>query len=226
MVRSTQLLQSLPEAQRTELRKLVDLFLNDKDFYGAAGLEVERRMAAVIAAQACLPVLNLGYRWLSGWHSIYVYPGQFRTRRTYRDHNGLEYEDQRALAGEAQHTGGLVFSWQDIEEDLAYPDDGANVIIHEIAHKLDMQNGDADGYPPLHRGMASDPWASAMQSAYDDLGRQLDAGVEPEIDPYAATDPAEFFAVMSEYYFETPGHLAETYPAVFEQLQAFYHPRR
>jgi Mlc titration factor MtfA (ptsG expression regulator) len=102
--------------------------------------------------------------------------------------------------------------------------EGYNLVIHELAHKLDMLNGDANGLPPLHRDMRVRDWASAMQHAYDDLNRQLDRNPEAvtTIDPYAAENPAEFFAVTSEYFFSAPDLLHQAYPAVYLQLQAFY----
>ena len=102
--------------------------------------------------------------------------------------------------------------------------DAYNLVIHELAHKLDMLNGDANGLPPLHGDMQVSLWASVMQQAFDDMNRQLDANPEADtaIDPYAAEDPAEFFAVTSEYFFSAPDLLAEAYPAVYQQLQAFY----
>jgi len=97
-------------------------------------------------------------------------------------------------------------------------------VIHELAHKLDMLNGDANGLPPLHSGMHVEEWASAMQQAYDDLNRQLDANPDSEtaIDPYAAENPAEFFAVTSEYFFSAPDLLHQAYPQVYRQLSLFY----
>jgi Mlc titration factor MtfA (ptsG expression regulator) len=99
-----------------------------------------------------------------------------------------------------------------------------NLVIHELAHKLDMLNGDANGLPPLHPGMHVEDWAAAMQQAYDDLNRQLDANPDAEtaIDPYAAENPAEFFAVTSEYFFSAPDLLEQAYPQVYRQLTLFY----
>ena len=102
--------------------------------------------------------------------------------------------------------------------------EGYNLVIHELAHKLDMLNGDANGLPPLHKGMRVEDWASAMQQAYDDMNRQLDANPDAEtaIDPYAAENPAEFFAVTSEYFFSAPDLLHQVYPQVYQQLALFY----
>jgi len=212
----------LDNQRRQRLRELVTLFLHDKDFYGAQGLELDREIRFTIAAFACLPVLDLGYDYLDGWWTIVVYPAAFRVRHRRRDEHGVVSEHVGELSGEAWHGGPLVFSWEDIEYGRLHPDDGENVVIHEIAHKLDMRNGDANGHPPLPRGMSRAAWARAFGDAYGELTDELERGREPEIDPYAATDPGEFFAVVSEYYFEAPGHLRACMPGVYEQLQRFY----
>jgi len=213
---------ALPPARQAALKDLVSLFLEQKDFYGADGFDLNPDRCARIAIQACIPALGLGYDALEGWYTIIVYPGQFRTGRAYRDEHGLVEDDQRVLSGEAHHQGGIVLSWDDVEEDIAYGNDGSNVVIHEIAHKMDMLNGDADGYPPLHADMDRRAWAEVMHSAFDELNARLDARRHTRIDPYAATEPAEFFAVMSEVFFETPSVLRQEYEAVYEQFVKFY----
>ncbi len=215
------LLALLDLERQAQVRAMTTWFVNEKDFYPAGGIELDSTKRLIIAAQACLPIVNLGYEWFDGWYSVYVYPGLFRTRRNTRDANGLVSEDRRTLSGEAHSHGGIVLSWDDIEDDIAHAGDGENVIIHEIAHKLDMRNGEADGYPPLHKGMRSRDWANAMQAAFDDLNTKAERG-NPPIDPYGATNPAEFFAVTSEYYFERPQRLREVYPDVHLQLHQFY----
>jgi Mlc titration factor MtfA (ptsG expression regulator) len=114
----------------------------------------------------------------------------------------------------------MVLSWEDVEH--SGQGEGFNVVIHEFAHKLDMKNGDANGRPPLHSGIEPAEWAREFQSAYDDLCRRVDGGENTAIDPYATESPAEFFAVLSEYFFEAPDLLQQAYPAVYEQLVRFY----
>nr|XP_061812036.1 protein MtfA-like [Nerophis lumbriciformis] len=215
------LIAGLDLERQARIRAMATWFLDEKDFYPSGGIELTEPKRLIIAAQACMPVVDLGYHWLDGWYSIYVYPGLFRTRRATRNTQGLVSEDTRTLSGEASSQGGIVLSWDDIEDDIAHGGDGESVIIHEIAHKLDMRNGPADGYPPLHRHMRSRDWAGAMQSAFDDLKERASRREAP-IDPYGATNPAEFFAVSSEYYFERPQALRRAYPDVFQQLVQFY----
>lgn len=219
-VAAVPLARRLSPGDQARLRYLATLFMHDKDFYPAGGLSLTREMQLIIAATACVPVLHLGWDWMTGWHSIYVYPGHFRTRRLVRFEDGTEGHDSRILSGEAQHAGGMVLSWEDIAEDLEALD-GGNVIVHEIAHKLDMRNGPADGYPPLRRGMSRTRWAEVMQKAFDDLSDRVAEGRQ-QIDAYAATNEAEFFAVTTEYAFEIPTHLGHVYPDVLAQLRQLY----
>ncbi|MEM7704005.1 MAG: M90 family metallopeptidase [Pseudomonadota bacterium] len=215
------LLQQLEPAQLAELRAMATWFMHEKDFYGGGDMDVVRPVELLIAAQSCLPVLNIGYEWLEGWYSVFVFPGAFRSRQSWRNHMGLVDDDKRVLAGVAYQKGGMVLSWNNVTHDVADPDDGNNVIIHEIAHKIDMRNGPADGYPALHKGMSRGKWADVMQKAFEDLNKQARRG-RPRIDPYGATEPAEFFAVTSEYYFENPDRLKDAYPDVYSQLHQFY----
>ena len=125
-------------------------------------------------------------------------------------------------SGEAWQQGPVILAWNGVLASGGW--EAYNLVIHELAHKLDMLNGDANGLPPLHSGMPVDEWATAMQQAYDDLNRQLDANPDAEtaIDPYAAENPAEFFAVTSEYFFSAPDLLQQAYPQVYRQLSLFY----
>lgn len=202
------------------LRELAGRLLADKAINGAAGAEVDAGMATVIAAFAALPVLNLGYGWYEGWNEIVVYPGEFLYDGEQMDEAGIVHHVRHARSGESWEGGPMVLSWQDVEHSGL--GEGYNVVIHEFVHKLDMKNGAANGRPPLHPGMSPDDWAHDFQTAYDDFCRRVDAGEETAIDPYAAESPAEFFAVLSECFFEAPDVLHEAYPAVYGQLQQFY----
>jgi Mlc titration factor MtfA (ptsG expression regulator) len=213
--RATSSLSFLPSSPR--LRQLVLLFLAEKQFTGAHGLELTDEMRVAIAAQACLPILELGLDWYAGWTGIVVYPGDFRVQRTEVDENGVVHEWDDELAGEAMPGGPVVISW-----DAAAYDPHINVVIHEFAHKLDMVNGVADGMPPLHPGMDPRAWAQAFSEAYEGFGEALERGKDTWLDPYAAEHPSEFFAVISEAFFEEPAETQRRYPAVYEQLKLFY----
>jgi Mlc titration factor MtfA (ptsG expression regulator) len=219
-------LAALDARARARLADYTRQFLLDKAFAGAHGLEVDRAMRTRIAQLACWPVLGLGYELLDGWHEVIVYPGAFRARRERHesDASGVVTEWEEELAGESWDAGPLVLSWEDLEIDLAQPEDGMNVVIHEIAHKLDARHGGiADGGPLLPRGMDPAEWQRVFQAAYEDLCAivEVDAARAP-IDPYAATAPEEFFAVSSEYHFLAPALLTRAYPDVARLLARFY----
>jgi Mlc titration factor MtfA (ptsG expression regulator) len=203
--------------QRPKLRELALLFLAEKEFSGAHGLEVTDAMRVSIAAQACLPILELGLDWYAGFSGIVVYPGDFRVRRSHTDEDGVVHEWDDELAGEAMPGGPVVLSW-----DAAANDPGINVVIHEFAHKLDMLNGEADGLPPLHAGMDHAAWARALEEAYEGLCDAVERGKDTWLDPYAAEHPSEFFAVISEAFFEEPAETRRRYPDVYDQLTLFY----
>lgn len=213
--RATRGLPFLPDSRK--LKELALLFLAEKEFAGAHGIEVTDEMRVAIAAQACLPILELGLDWYSGWHGIVVYPGDFRVRRRELDEDGVVHEWDDDLAGEAMPGGPVVISW-----DAAAHDPYMNVVIHEFVHKLDMVNGAADGMPPLHPGMNARAWAAAFQEAYEGFCDALERGKDTWLDPYAAEHPSEFFAVISEAFFEDPAETRRRYPHVYEQLRLFY----
>jgi Mlc titration factor MtfA (ptsG expression regulator) len=211
-------LRGLPEAERERLRQAVILFLHHKSIRGAGGLELDAGMQLLIAAQACILILNLDIDYYRGWVEVIVYPDEFVPKVEYTDAAGIVHTQREAHAGEAWLQGPVILSWADVAPSA----DGVNVVIHEFAHKLDMLNGDANGFPPLHRGMNREAWSQAFGSAYADFCRRVDADEEVAIDPYAAESPGEFFAVMSEAFFEMPHAVSGLYPRVYGQLRLFY----
>lgn len=223
-VDSLPILNGLDADERERLRESASLFVYGKAFSAAGGAEVGDATQLSIALQACLLTLNLDEDSYRGWHEIILYPDEFLKHREEIDEAGVVHRSRDILAGESWHGGPLVLSIADVV--ASGQADGVNVVLHEFAHKLDMLNGDANGFPPLHRGMDAAAWARDFSAAYDDLCTRVDAGEETAIDPYATTDPAEFFAVLTEVFFETPRLLDAEYPAVYQQLQQFYrqHP--
>jgi hypothetical protein len=217
-------LQGLTPDELVQLRESASLLLVDKTFSNAGGAAVEDSTRLAIALQACLLTLHLGDDSYRGWNEIILYPDEFLRPREEVDEAGVVHVSRDILAGESWHGGPLVLSLADVK--ASGQADGFNVVLHEFAHKLDMLNGDANGFPPLHRGMSAASWAHDFSHAYADLCDRLDAGEDTAIDPYAASDPAEFFAVLTEIFFETPALLHAEYPAVYGQLQQFYrqHP--
>jgi Mlc titration factor MtfA (ptsG expression regulator) len=219
-----------------KLRGVSERFLHAKRFAGTHELEVTAEMRVAIAAQACILVLELGEEWYEGWSDIIVYPAQFAPEREHVDEAGVVHVTQDPMAGEAWLGGPVILSYEDVAmaADEQARVAGYNVVIHEFAHKLDMRNGDANGFPPLHGDMSARAWKESFAAAYADFCARVDrADALPErrtqaaldalpMDPYAAESAGEFFAVASEAFFETPELLAPAYPAVYEQLVLFY----
>jgi Mlc titration factor MtfA (ptsG expression regulator) len=210
----------LDPAERSRLRALAERLVQEKTFSAAAGAEVGGAAVAAIAMQAALPVLNLGLEGYGAWQEIIVYPAEFVPEREEMDEAGVVHHVRHPMSGEAWEGGPVVLSLQDVAWSGLC--DGYNVVIHEFAHKLDMANGAANGLPRLHSGMRTEAWAAAFAPAFEDFCRRVDAGEETELDPYATENPAEFFAVLTEYFFELPETLHAAYPAVFDQMRLFF----
>jgi Mlc titration factor MtfA (ptsG expression regulator) len=209
-------------ADATRLREMSSLFLEAKQFSGAHGFEVTDEMAVAVAAQACLPVLHLGLAWYDSFVGIVVHEGELATRRERTDDHGVVHHFDDVFSGEAMPGGPVTLSWQDI---LMAGTDGEwayGVVIHEMAHVLDMRNGEADGMPPLASRAQQARWHSAATEAYDMLCCQVQGGRTTAIDPYAAESPDEFFAVACESFFITPRRLKAGHPALYAELQSFF----
>lgn len=211
-------LDFLNDDDRGRLRTLTREFLACKQFYGAHGLPLTDEILVAISLQACLPILRSGIDAYRGWVGVVVYPGDFVIPRHEMDEHGVVHEYDDEVLGEAWEGGPVLVSWFP-EEDVP---NGVNVVIHEFAHKLDMENGGVDGFPRLPAHMSRNAWANAFTAAYEDFCAEVDAGRDAVLDPYGAEHPGEFFAVASEAFFETPDRLEHRYPAVYAQLAAFY----
>lgn len=216
------LVAQLDKKERHRLRGLASLFLHRKEIVGADEFEPDETMCALIAAEACLLILNLGLDWYDGWSEIIVYPGAFIVPNRTRDDAGVVHEGNRGLSGEAWGRGPVVLSWADIDPSTrGHRHKGSNVVLHEFAHKLDFLDGVANGIPLLHQGNTQQQWAEDFTRAYAGLG-QRNHHKSANIDPYASTNPAEFFAVMTELFFEDPMRLQKHYSALYDELRRFY----
>lgn len=212
----------LDAGRRGRLSALVARFLAGKTIAPVQGLQLDERQRLRLAGQACLPLLEFGPEGLSGWTQVVVYPGAFRVQRqVHHDDTGVLEEWHEDLAGESWEHGPLVLSWDDVQGDLADPEAGFHLVVHEMAHKLDALDGAMDGTPPLPAEWQRE-WARDFQAAYDDFCARIDAGGNSAIDAYAAEAPEEFFAVTSEYHFSAPALLAAEMPAVAAHLRRFY----
>lgn len=216
-------LSVLHTERERKLRALVELFLQRKTITPVAGLELDDGQRMLLAALCCLPLIEFGREGLHGWSELVVYPDAFRVRQSHTDAAGVLHEWDDELIGEAWGSGPLILSWADVQGDIADPQAGFCVAVHEMAHKIDALDGAIDGTPPLPHEWQRQ-WARDFQLAYDAFCAQVDADVETLIDPYAAEAPEEFFAVVSEYHFSAPELLVQTMPAVAEHLRRFYGP--
>lgn len=203
---------------------LATLFLQSKSVEPTEGLHLDDADRVLLAAHACIPILKLGIDWYDGWHSVIVYPDAFIPRRQRIDAAGVVHENASVLAGEAWGRGPVILSWANVLNAGDRP--GQNVVIHEMAHKLDMLNGATNGFPPLHRNMDRREWPRLFSIAWNRLKDEQGNGAVLPINPYALESPAEFFAVTSEQFFEAPASLREHLPDVYRQLAMFYrqHP--
>ena len=204
------------------LRDMTTLFLARKEFTGAQGLVVDDEMAVAVAAQACVPVLELGLAWYDGFIGIVVHADAVVARREFTDDAGVVHEYEEELSGEAMHGGPVMLSWVDVEEAGESAEMGYNVVIHEFAHVLDMRDGQADGVPPLPDRAAREAWTRVLDAEYEAFCDEVEADRETLLDPYAAEAPEEFFAVAAEAFFVAPRALLDESPRLYELLRGFF----
>jgi len=219
--RRVPLASELPAAQHLRLKKHVQVLLADVPFIGCAGLEVSDEMRVAIAAQAAFLLLGRGGSF-GNVREVLVYPGHFVVPRSAAGAGGIVHEARDVLAGQSWQRGQVILAWDAVLDGAADPHDGANVVMHEFAHQLDQDTGAANGAPYVGRGALQQDWARVMNHEFDAL-RARAARAEPSlIGPYAATSPAEFFAVTTELFFERPEALAAERPGLYEQLKHCY----
>lgn len=219
------LVRRLPVPLQLQLKKHMQVFIAEKSFLGCGGLHITEEMRVVIAAQACLLLLNRVTDYFANVRQVLVYPGAFVVNRTTVDGAGVQQENRQALSGESWSQGQVILSWQDTLEGAAIADDGRNVVIHEFAHQLDQENGAARGAPPPTLGDTRHDarrWSLVFHAAYARLQSEARHGVDGLLNHYGAQEPAEFFAVVSEVFFEQPQALAVEYPALYQELSGYY----
>ncbi len=236
-------LATLDATSTIRLRELSLLFLRQKEFQGAHGLQITDNMAMAIAAQACLPLLHMGSPkkvlvWYGDFVGIVVHPAEMRAHRERVDEAGVVHQYKEELAGEAMAGGPVTLNWQDVAN--AGPDAalGRNLVIHEFAHKLDMRSGEADGCPPLPHGFmgiasavqARKHWLATMEPAFESFREQSTLAerfgqTQPWLDTYAADSLPEFFAVACEAYFVNRERFAAEFPALVPLFNNFFDRR-
>jgi Mlc titration factor MtfA (ptsG expression regulator) len=215
-------LAGLAAGEQQRLLEMAVIFLAEKQFTPVRGLQLSEDDRVEIALQACLPVLELGLDAYEGWIGIVVHPSEFQVRRTQVDDDGVVHEWDDELAGESWPGGPIVLSWEALDDSGSVGEGGANVVIHEFAHKLDMMDGEADGVPPLPTREARERWIEVFDADFQRFCAAVDGDQQTCLDPYAAEDEAEFFAVASEAFFETPNALKAQFPGLYELFREFY----
>lgn len=214
--------RTLPADLQLQLKKQAQMLLAEVPFIGCDGLVVTTEMRVLVAAQAALLLLNRRAGSFRNLRQVLLYPQPFVVQRATTNSLGLLDESRHVLSGESWQQGQVILSWPDVLAGAAAPGDGHNVVIHEFAHQLDQETGRANGAPFVPGQAARLRWAQTMKQEFDDLRQRLAQGETGLIDAYGATDPAEFFAVTSELFFERPHALAAAHPALFRELANCY----
>ncbi|MBK1615252.1 hypothetical protein CKO44_17460 [Rubrivivax gelatinosus] len=210
-----------PEAAAA-LRRLTSLFLDRKEFSAQPGVRLTDHVAVAVAAQACLPILNIGLAAYDGFVGIVLHPDQVVARRSTVDEDGVVHEYDELLSGEAMEGGPVMLSWQDVRAAGRSAAEAYNVVIHEFAHVLDMADGVADGVPLLPAELPAAEWQAVLQAEYEDFCRRVEADEDTALDPYGAQSPDEFFAVASEAFFVAPAAMKKEHPALYGVFVRFY----
>ncbi len=220
--RNLPIYDALPDATVTELHHQIVLFLDEKKFYGCGGLVVDDNIRVTIAAQACLLLLNRPTSGYASLQAILVYPSAYFATQQVYDDSGVVHSGNNTMLGESWSNGRLILSWDDVESGARDFHDGHNVVLHEFAHQLDQESGSSNGAPLLGTGSSYQSWARVLADEFNQLQRQAELGQDSLLDHYGASNPAEFFAVATEAFFERPTELKQLHPALFEQLYSFY----
>ena len=213
----------LPPALRQQLEQRIQVFIAEKPFLGCDGQEIDDEVRVTIAAQACLLILNRKTDYFPRLTQVLVYPGAFVVERVRAEPSGILQEERTALSGESWANGQVVVSWDDALQGAAVDNDGRNVVIHEFAHQLDQQKGYANGAPYLGGRDRYPQWSAVLGHEFAMLQQRSMSG-EPALllSYYGATNPAEFFAVSSEVFFEQPAAMAALHPALYDELRKLY----
>jgi Mlc titration factor MtfA (ptsG expression regulator) len=211
-------------AERDALRDMAFRLLVRKSFASGAEFSFTDAMCLKIATMACVPILKLGLDWYDHLYTIIIYEGDFVPNRAYRSDDGVVHAKSPGLSGEAWARGPVILSWDAVCKSGPKASNGkaSNVVIHELAHKLDMLRDGANGAPPMHPEMAAGEWHEIFTAAWNRLEKDLHQNQSLPINDYGMTNPAEFFAVCSETFFESPESMKEQMPEVYRLLCQFY----
>jgi len=214
--------KNLPMPLRMQLRRLIKQFLHQKHFDGAGGLEITDEIRVTIAAEACMLLLNRKTRVYPSLRYIIVYPSAFVVDRMQGDEGGVVREGRQGLLGESWSNGKVILAWDNVLHGSTNFVDGQNVVLHEFAHQLDSESGSTNGAPILSGSNCMRTWAATLSAEFEELQKEAWRGKRSLIDHYGATNPAEFFAVATETFFEKPDEMAKHHTELFEVLKDYY----
>lgn len=212
----------LPEEVKLQLHERIALFVASTRFEGCNGLELTERMILTVAAQACMLVLNRDGEPYPDLRNVYLYPTTFSSVQKSRDALGVVTEREIHRLGESWETGTVILAWDSVERGARNIYDARNVTFHEFAHQLDHEDGGTDGAPELPSRKAYRSWAKVFRENYADFLKAVESGKRTLIDEYGATNPAEFFAVATETFFEKPKQLRKRRPELYEEIKGYY----
>jgi Mlc titration factor MtfA (ptsG expression regulator) len=213
---------NLPMPLRLQLRQLIKQFLHQKNFSGAGGLEITDEMRITVAAQACMLQLNRQSALYPRLKYIILYPSAFVVTRSDTDGAGVVSHGRKGLLGESWQNGKVILAWDNVIHGARNFVDGSNVVLHEFAHQLDSETGSTDGAPLLAGASSYRSWAGALSEEFEELQKDARFGRRSLMDHYGATNPAEFFAVTTETFFEKPRRMAKYHAELFEVLKSYY----
>lgn len=230
----------LDAPQRQALLRSARELITTRHWEGCNGLVLTPEMQLVVATQACLLTAAIAGEPYPHLREILVYPTAFVPRRVCDPQAWLgtnNPEKASAELGESWSSGVIVLAWDSAVEGAADPRDGHNVVFHEFAHELASEHflvppgpspGEllSAGYRSVARMTPTVPdperWERVLEASYDELCAKVAASTASVLDPYGATNRAEFFAVATEVFFERPRELHAEYPELYEQLGTFY----
>ena len=215
------LLAALDKQQKERLMGLIKIFFDEVEYIPCGGLKMDKKISLSIAAQACLlTVNNPTQKHFEALNTIYVYPQAFKSNISSTD-GGIMKEEESIRLGQSQR-GSIVLSWDDCQKGASHHNDGQNVVFHEFAHQLDQEHGSADGVPILENRSAYLEWGKIMYPHFLELREKAKKHQASLIDPYGATNEAEFFAVCTELFFERGDKLKQKHPDIYSVMQHYY----
>jgi Mlc titration factor MtfA (ptsG expression regulator) len=214
-------LEKLSESEQKQLQDMIKLFVAKKNYYGCGGLEINDDIRVTIAAEACLLLLNRQTGVYPTLKHILVYPSAFKVERQQHNSDGTVSQMKSGLLGESWDNSKVILSWDDVEHGIQNFNDGHNVVLHEFSHQLDSESGSANGAPLLRKN-SYQLWAKVLSKEFEALVKASEGHDKAVMDYYGATNPAEFFAVATEVFFEKPQQMSHKHPGLYNEFKVYY----